>query len=54
MRQAGVVAAAGLEAVVNNYVRLSEVRVRDEMPILPRFSSLSVFFAPVMVMRFSV
>lgn len=26
MRQAGVIAAAGLEAVVNNYVRLSEVR----------------------------
>lgn len=26
MRQAGIIAAAGLEAVVNNYVRLSEVR----------------------------
>lgn len=25
MRQSGVIAAAGLEAVVNNYVRLSEV-----------------------------
>lgn len=29
MRQAGVIAAAGLEAVVNNYVRLSEVRCRS-------------------------
>lgn len=28
MRQAGVIAAAGLEAVRNNYLRLRDVRVR--------------------------
>lgn len=53
MRQAGVVAAAGLEAVVNNYVRLSEVRAGDAdlggaVHCQPRCS-----FGAVLFVRFS-
>lgn len=36
MRQAGVIAAAGLEAVVNNYTRLQEVTQIAGLFFLPR------------------
>lgn len=36
MRQAGVIAAAGLEAVVNNYTRLQEVMQVAGLFVLPR------------------
>lgn len=35
MRQAGVIAAAGLEAVVNNYTRLQEVTQVAGLFVLP-------------------
>lgn len=43
MRQAGIIAAAGLEAVVNNYVRLSEVLFLFQAAFL-----CFVFLSPVL------